>query len=264
MSEIVFDQVSLGYPLYNQRSMSLRNQLLRVGTGGVLAGEAGKVQWVQALEKVSFRLQPGDAIGLVGHNGAGKSTLLRAMAGIYSPSHGRIRVRGRVSTVFDIGAGMDPELSGYENIVRMLLMTGLKRSQAKQQLPFIEEFTDLGDFLALPVRTYSSGMTMRLMFAVATAVQPEILLVDEMFAAGDQAFQIKAQARIRHLVANSEIFVFASHDFMTISALCKRVMQMNHGQIEIVSLEEFDARLKGLENQQNEERRRQLAENTKL
>jgi ABC-type polysaccharide/polyol phosphate transport system ATPase subunit len=192
---------------------------------------------VTALDNVSFELASGDRVGLVGPNGAGKSTLLRTMAGIYAPAGGRVLRQGRVATVFEIGAGMDPELSGYENIIRMSLLMGMPERRARASIPEIEEFTELGDFLQLPVRTYSTGMAMRLMFAVATSMQPEILLVDEMFGTGDAAFQEKALARMQSLISSAEIFVFASHSPTLIRQFCRRVMHLEHGKLTETSLD---------------------------
>jgi len=231
MASLIFDNVTVAYPIYNAHSQSLRNQLVRFGTGGRIGGGAGTIVTVTALDNVSFNLRSGDAVGLIGHNGAGKSTLLRTMAGIYSACAGRIRRTGSVATVFELGAGMDPELSGYENIMRMLLLMGLSKARAKANLPAIEDFSELGDFLALPVRTYSSGMTMRLMFAVATSIRPEILLIDEMFGTGDASFQQKAETRMHDWIASSDIFVFASHDLGLVKRLCNRLFRLEHGSI---------------------------------
>ncbi|TKI04223.1 ABC transporter ATP-binding protein [Martelella alba] len=230
MAELVFNEVTIAYPIYNARSQSLRRQLVRMGSGGRIGGGGGVVT-VTALNRVSFTLRDGDAVGLIGHNGAGKSTLLRAMAGIYPPTSGNVARVGTVATVFELGAGMDAELSGYENILRMLLLLGHNLKQAKAKIPDIEDFSELGRFLDLPVRTYSSGMTMRLMFAVATSVRPEILLIDEMFGTGDESFQKKAQARMNDWIAGTDIFVFASHDHGLIKTLCNRVFRLEHGDI---------------------------------
>lgn len=211
--------------------MSLRNQLVRIGTGGVIAGEASNIVTVTALEQVSFSLKNGDSVGLIGHNGAGKSTLLRTMAGIYEPNSGTIIRKGNVATVFEIGAGMDLELTGYENIIRMGMLMGMSLLDAQAIIPDIEAFTELGNFLNLPVRTYSSGMTVRLMFAVATSINPSILLVDEMFGTGDAAFQQKAKKRMEALISNADIFVFASHDTNLIKSLCKRIFRIEHGKL---------------------------------
>ncbi|MHB9022148.1 MAG: ABC transporter ATP-binding protein [Halothiobacillus sp.] len=234
MARLIFEQVSIRYPIYNAHAQSLRHQFMRIATGGRIAAEAGRTVTVTALDEISFMLNSGDAIGLIGHNGAGKSTLLRTMAGIYTPDSGRIIREGRIATVLEIGSGMDPELSGYENVLRMGMLMGMPLKEIRSKIPEIEEFAELGDFLDLPVRTYSSGMTMRLMFAVATCNQPEILLVDEMFGTGDAGFQEKAKARLKQLIANAEIFVFASHDHAVMAELCDTVYELKHGKMNCV------------------------------
>ena len=236
MAKIVFDHVHLSYPVYGSHGMSLRSHLMRVATGGSIETDS-RTTVVTALKNVSFALHDGDSVGLIGHNGAGKSTMLRAMAGIYPPTKGRVIRQGKIATVFEIGAGLDHELSGYDNIVHLGMMMGLSYTDAKALTPDIEDFTELGDFLQLPIRTYSSGMTMRLMFAVATAVTPEILLLDEMFSTGDAGFKEKSQSRIHRIIDNAKIFVFASHDIKLIKNYCNRVFRLEHGHIEEVSLE---------------------------
>lgn len=232
MAHLKFENVTLQYPIYNAKSMSLRNQLVRIGTGGQLSKETTDIVTVTALNNVSFELHDGDAVGLVGHNGAGKTTLLRTMAGIYMPISGKITRDGRVTTVIELGAGLDTELSGYENIFRMGMLLGASRSDMDNAIPDIESFTELGDFLSMPVRTYSSGMMMRLMFAVGTAVRPEILLIDEMFGTGDAAFQEKAQNRMNELIETAKIFVFASHSPELIKKYCRRVFLLEHGVVK--------------------------------
>lgn len=231
MAEIQFKNVTLRYPIHNSHGMSLRNHLVKVATGGIIEDEAGKISFVTALKNVSFKLRDGDAIGLVGHNGSGKSTLLRCIAGIYPPESGSIIRKGKIATVFELGAGLEPELSGYENIISLGMMMGLSYQQSAILIPDIEEFTELGDFLQLPVRTYSSGMTMRLMFAVATAVTPEILLIDEMFSTGDLDFQEKSLARIKRLISSAKILVFSSHNPSLIKTYCNKIFELEHGSI---------------------------------
>ncbi len=236
MAILTFDKVTVQYPIYNSRSMSLRNQLVRISTGGRIESEAGHIQVVTALSDVSFALQDGDAVGLIGHNGAGKSTLLRTMAGVYYPISGKVVRQGRVATVLELGAGMDPELSGYENIIRMGILMGLSMTEIRGKTQDIESFTQLGDFLQLPVRTYSSGMATRLMFAVATSTQPDILLVDEVFGTGDAEFQVKAKERMEALIKSVGIFVFASHSHDLIRQYCNRFFRLEHGLLaEIAS-----------------------------
>lgn len=231
MALLKLENVTVQYPLYNSRSLSIRNQLIRLGTGGLIEAEAGQINLVTALKDVNLEFRDGDAVGLMGHNGAGKTTLLRTMAGIYTPAAGRVRCEGTLATVFEIGAGMDPELSGYDNIVRMGLMMGMSLREIRSKVPDIEEFTELGDFLQLPVRTYSSGMTIRLMFAVATSVQPEILLIDEMMGTGDASFQEKARARMCSLISASKIVVIASHSVALLREHCRRMFHLEHGRV---------------------------------
>lgn len=204
---------------------------MRVSTGGRIESEAGHIQIVTALKDVSFELKKGDAVGLVGHNGAGKSTMLRTMAGIYTPVAGEIIRQGSVATVLEMGAGMDPELTGYENIIRIAVLMGMSIAQIQKKTQEIEQFTQLGSFLNLPVRTYSAGMATRLMFAVATSTQPDILLVDEVFGTGDAEFQVKAKERMEALISSVGIFVFASHDTDLIRSYCNRFFRLEHGSV---------------------------------
>jgi lipopolysaccharide transport system ATP-binding protein len=241
-ASLAFDNVTIQYPIYNSRSMSLRNQLVRISTGGRIESEAGHVQLVTALKNATFNLKKGDAVGLVGPNGAGKSTMLRTMAGVYKPVVGSVQRQGRVATVFDLNTGMDPELSGYDNIVRVSMLLGLTRMQIEANIQEIEEFTQLGDFLSLPVRTYSSGMGMRLMFAVATSTKPDILLVDEMFGTGDAEFQVRAKERMEKLIRSVGIFVFASHMNTLVSQYCNRFFFLEHGAVREISRAEFEKR----------------------
>jgi ABC-type polysaccharide/polyol phosphate transport system ATPase subunit len=231
MARLEFDHVTVQYPVYDIRAKSLRSHLVRISTGGRIERESSGVQIVTALRDATFAFHDGDAVGLVGHNGAGKSTLLRTMAGVYQPACGSVVREGRIATVFELGAGMDSELSGYENIVRMSLLLGISQAEIRARKADIESFTQLGQFLNLPVRTYSSGMTTRLMFAVATSTQPDILLVDEVFGAGDAEFQEKAAQRMEALISSVRIFVFASHDMDTLKRYCRRFLRLEHGQV---------------------------------
>jgi len=239
MARLEFRKVTVQYPVYDVRAKSLRSQLARISTGGRIERAAG-VQIVTALHDVSFRLQEGDAVGLVGHNGAGKSTLLRTMAGVYQPAAGRVLREGRVATVFELGAGMDNELSGHENIQRMGLLLGLRQDEIRARMAEIEAFTQLGPFLRLPVRTYSSGMATRLMFAVATSTRPDILLVDEILGAGDAEFQARAAQRMEALIATVRIFVFASHDMDALKRYCRRFLRLEHGQLREIDVSELE------------------------
>jgi ABC-type polysaccharide/polyol phosphate transport system ATPase subunit len=231
MARIELENVTVDYPIYNARSMSLRNSLLAISTGGKLSMEARRIVHVKALDGVTLSLKDGDRIGLVGHNGSGKSTLLRTMAGVYAPAAGHIRIEGQLSTVFGLGAGLESELTGYENIVRMAMMLGASRQQAYGIIPDVEEFTELGNFLSVPVNAYSDGMRMRLSFGVATATHPEILLVDEVFGVGDAEFHKRAKRRMAEFIEKSRIFVLASHSDDIIKEFCNRTVQLEHGRI---------------------------------
>jgi ABC-type polysaccharide/polyol phosphate transport system ATPase subunit len=230
MASIIFDRVSLSYPVYGGHAMSLRSHMMRMATGGRIESDSHATV-VTALRDVSFNIKDGDAVGLVGHNGSGKSTMLRTMAGIYPPSKGSVLCQGKTTTVFEIGAGLDYELSGYDNIIHLGMMMGLSYKESLALTPDIEEFTELGDFLQLPIRTYSSGMIMRLMFAVATSMTPEVLLLDEMFSTGDAGFKEKSEVRISKIISEAKIFVFATHDLELIKKYCNRVFRLEHGNV---------------------------------
>jgi len=231
MASIKFDGVSLEYPLYGENNRSLKKSLINISTGGVFARNSKDNLVVTALNEVSFELRDGDSVGLIGHNGAGKTTLLRTMAGLYVPTSGSVKISGSVSTIIELGAGLDATLSGYDNIVRLGLLHGISLSDINKSMGEIEEFTELGNFLFSPVSTYSSGMLMRLMFAVSTIKMPDILIVDEMFSTGDSAFQIKAEKRMKNLIKQSKIFIFASHSRDLINQYCDRIFELNHGTL---------------------------------
>lgn len=230
MSLIEFNEVSIDYSVYDARSTSLRNKLVDISTGGILR-PSGQVVTVRALDNVSFTVNPGDAVGLIGHNGAGKTTLLRTMAGVYPPASGFVTVKGDVSTIIEVGAGIEPELTGYVNIIRMGLLSGISRDLLENLIPEIESFSQLGGFLNLPVRTYSTGMVMRLMFAVSTCVERDILLLDEMFSTGDAEFQSRASERMSELINKADIFVFASHSKELIESMCNRFFVLEKGKV---------------------------------
>lgn len=204
-------------------------------TGGRIAAASRNVTVVQALKDVSLEIHPGDRVGLMGHNGAGKTSLLRLLAGIYEPTAGQIRIRGRVSSFLNLGLGMDHEATGAENIQLGGLMFGLRFDEIRKLAPSIGAFSGLGDFLDMPVRTYSSGMMMRLVFSIVTSVHAEILLMDEWLSVGDADFVVHAEGRLRKLVDSTSILVLASHSEKVIEDLCNVVIRLEHG--EVVSME---------------------------
>ena len=201
--------------------------------GGTIGRNESNVVVIEALRDITMSLELGDRVGLVGHNGAGKSTLLRLLSGIYEPTRGVATVTGRVAPVFDLGVGMDPEISGFENIIIRGLFLGQTRKQMLAKVDEIAEFTELGDYLSMPLRTYSTGMRVRLAMGVVTSIDPEILLLDEGIGAVDAEFLKKAQTRLQGLVERSGILVFASHSNEFLARLCKTAMWIDHGTVQM-------------------------------
>ncbi len=233
MASITLENVSVSFPVYSASTRSLKNRLIQSATGGQIRADATsqRISVVQALQDINLSLQSGDRIGLVGHNGAGKTTLLRVLGGIYEPNSGRVAVQGSTVPLFDISLGMDQESTGYENIILRGLFLGLTRQQIKARMDEIADFTELGDFLSLPIRTYSAGMQMRLAFAVSTSVVPDILLLDEGIGAGDAAFLNKARERLQRFTERVSIIVLSSHSDELISNMCSKAVLMEHGRI---------------------------------
>ncbi|AKE40319.1 O-antigen export system ATP-binding protein [Corynebacterium kutscheri] len=219
------------FPIFDAKSRSMKKAFLGAA-GGAIGRNQNNTVVVEALRDINLHLREGDRVGLVGHNGAGKSTLLRLLSGIYEPTRGSAHVRGRVAPVFDLGVGMDPEISGYENIIIRGLFLGQTRKQMKQKMDEIAEFSELGEYLSMPLRTYSTGMRIRLALGVVTSIEPEILLLDEGIGAVDAAFMNKARKRLEELVARSGILVFASHSNDFLAQLCDTALWIDHGQIK--------------------------------
>jgi len=229
-AELAADHVFLDFPLYHNNARSLKKTVFKSVTGRM--GEDSKSRVVvQALRDISFRLRPGDRLGLVGGNGAGKTTLLRALAGIYEPVRGEVRVSGTLNALLDPNLGMNPELSGRENIMLRGLYSGLSPAAIKRLADDVAEFADLGDFLDLPVRIFSSGMVVRLGFALATAIRPQVLLMDEWFLAGDANFMEKARMRLEDMVRGAEILVLSTHMPSVVMDWCNRVIWLDQGSI---------------------------------
>lgn len=231
MAHIELEDVNLDYPIYSHSSRKLTTQLINVATGGkVDHSETGRVT-VRALEGLNISLRDGDRVGLIGHNGSGKSTLLRLLGGIYHPTAGRISRSGVVGSLLDISIGMSADATGRENIYLRGALQGLSRRQIDALVPGIIEFSELGDFIELPMRTYSSGMLLRLAFSVSTVLSPDILLMDEWLAVGDENFQSKAQERLHEVVSRTSILVIASHSASLIERQCNRVLYLEHGKL---------------------------------
>jgi len=233
MAKIEFNNVSVDFPIYNANSRSLKNSLIKVATGGQLkTDQQGNVK-VRALEGLNFTLEDKDRVGIVGHNGAGKSTLLRLLSGVYFPSGGTVKVDGEVGSLIDISLGIDHEATGRENIYIRGSLLGLSKAVINQNIDEIIKFSELGGFADMPVRTYSSGMHLRLAFAVSTIVHPEILLMDEWLSVGDEGFKEKAKRRLNDLVHQTNILVIATHSKEQLLQTCNRAIWLEHGRIRM-------------------------------
>lgn len=227
MPGINVENVSLTFTVRQNKKVSLKEYVVK----GMFRRSFNPGVTIHALSDVSFSGHEGERIGIIGHNGAGKSTLLKLLAGIYPPSHGNVAVQGSICSLFDIALGFEPDATGWENIVFRSYLQGETPAKVNAKMDGIGAFTELGEFLNMPVRNYSAGMMMRLAFAIATAAEPEILLIDEVLAVGDMAFQIKAKARMRELMASSRLMVIVAHDLLTLRETCTRVIWMTHGKI---------------------------------
>jgi ABC-type polysaccharide/polyol phosphate transport system ATPase subunit len=209
---------------------SIKKQALKFATGGLIANHDGATI-VKALRDVSFELSSGDRLAIIGHNGAGKSTLLRVLAGIYPPTSGSLTVKGRVVSTLNISVGLELEATGYENIVMRGILFGLSRAEIESRVPEIADFTELGDYLNMPVRVYSSGMMMRLAFGVLTSLSVDILLMDEVIGTGDLEFIKKAQQRLSDFMDRAQILVLASHNDDIVKRLCNKAIMLSKGQM---------------------------------
>lgn len=232
MAEIFVEDLTLTYPLLGSGVRKKIKSPWTSGAGPVERDKEDKSRGVLALKNISLHLQDGDRLGIVGPNGAGKSTLLRVLAGIYEPNIGHVSVDGEIATLFNIGLGLQAEATGYRNILLSGLISGKTRQEIMARLPEIEEFSELGEYLKLPVRTYSNGMAMRLKFAAATTFQPNILLMDEWLGAGDKKFTLKARQRMQEIVSSAGILVLASHRQRLIQNECNKILWLDSGEMK--------------------------------
>lgn len=229
MARILLNDVSLTFQVRQHRRLTLKEFLVRQ----MFRRSVNPVIKVEALKQVSLDLHDGQRIGIIGHNGSGKSTLLKLMAGIYAPTHGRRLVQGRISSLFDIALGFEPDASGWENMFFRGYLQGETPTAVRTKLQQIAEFSELGEFLNMPVRYYSAGMSVRLAFSIATAIDPEILLVDEVLSVGDLAFQVKAKQRMREMMQQAHLIVMVSHDLNSLASLCEQGLWLDHGQVRL-------------------------------
>lgn len=245
MLSIVAKDLGIEFPIYDGYRRSLRHALglgriasgldrlksARLGVGGDIdKGQNGKTV-IKALDGISFEIHEGDRVGLLGHNGSGKTTLLRALAGIYEPITGALDIEGHVTPLFDLQLGMDPDATGLENIWMRGRMLDFSRREIEEHLDDIADFTELGNYLFMPIRSYSLGMLVRLAFGISTALTPEILILDEMIGAGDASFVDRAKARLHKFIERAGILVVASHNSEMLREWCNKAMLLEHGRL---------------------------------
>lgn len=227
MSSIHVENLSIKFRIYHDRSPSLKEYFANLFRQSVQAAHSDF--W--AVKEVSFEINAGDRVGIIGHNGAGKSTLLKALCRVYESTDGRISIDGRIAPLLEIGAGFHPEFTGRENIYLNGAILGYTRQQLKEIEDEVIAFAELEEFIDTPVKYYSTGMYMRLAFSLATAMHPDILVLDEIFAGGDAAFMVKAKARMHALIDKANIMIMVSHDHVLIKSLCNRVIWLDHGRL---------------------------------
>lgn len=229
MAYIRLEHATLDIPIYDVQGRSLKKRLAALKNRGEAANRQSDTIIHRAINDLTLSIGPGDRIGLVGHNGAGKSTLLRIMAGIYPPTAGIVETEGKSVPLLDISLGMDENSTGRQNLRLRGLLLGMSDEEINEKQDEITAFSELGDFMDLPIRTYSTGMKVRLGFAISTAVDAQILLLDEVMGVGDASFREKANRRLAELHERSEIVVLALHDNFTIRKTCDKALWMDKG-----------------------------------
>lgn len=227
MSKIIVKNLSIKFRVYHDRSPSLKDFF----AGMLKRRRQSSYSDFLAVNNVSFEIKSGDRVGIVGHNGAGKSTLLKALCRVYESDQGLICVDGRIAPLLEIGAGFHPEFTGRENIYLNGAILGYSQEQLSNIEPEVIAFAELEEFIDTPVKYYSTGMYMRLAFSLATAMHPEILVLDEIFAGGDAAFMSKAKKRMYEMIDKANIMIMVSHDHMLVRSLCNRVLWLDHGKL---------------------------------
>lgn len=230
MARIELENVNLTFRIRQERGIRLKDFILK----GLFLSSRNPIMEVRALQDINLCIEQGERIAFIGHNGAGKSTMLKMLAGIYHPSSGRRIVEGRISSLFDIALGFEPEANGWENIAYRSYLQGETPASVRAKKLEIAEFSELGDFMNMPVRYYSAGMMVRLAFSIATAIEPEILLVDEVLSVGDLAFQHKARERMRQMMAKAHLLIVVSHDLDSLPQICDRAVWLDHGRIRMM------------------------------
>ena len=230
-ASIIAHDLTVEFPILENSHRSLKKAVLNLTTGGKIGRDAGQHITVTALDSLNFEFNQGDRIGLVGHNGSGKTTLLRVLSGIYAPTRGDLKVHGKIASLLDVSMGLDPDATGFENIYLRGILEALRPKVIRDKIEEIADFSELGEYLNLPVRTYSSGMMLRLAFAISTSVEADILIMDEWLSVGDADFSAKAAIRLESLVDRASILILASHSPELVARLCNRQIQLEHGKM---------------------------------
>jgi ABC-type polysaccharide/polyol phosphate transport system ATPase subunit len=227
MAKIELENLSLTFRVRHHRRITLKEFLVT----RMYRGSVNPIIEVRALQDISLQFRKGERVGILGHNGAGKSTLLKVLAGVYPPTAGKRIVEGRISSLFDIALGFESDATGWENIRYRSYLQGESPRTIKAKMQPIADFSELKEFLDMPVRYYSAGMMVRLAFSIATTMEPEILLVDEVLSVGDMAFQAKARQRMREMMDKAQLIVVVSHDLSSLEKLCDRAVWLDHGRV---------------------------------
>lgn len=233
MSFISLKNVTVDIPIYNSQSRSLKKTFMGLASGGRIGLSEKGFSIVRSLSNISLQIEDGERVGLLGTNGAGKSTLLRVLGGAYIPTNGEAIIRGKIGSLIDVSLGIDSESTGIENIYLRAALLQIPKKIVDEHIDSIIAFTELGEFINMPVRTYSSGMHMRLAFAVSTMIRPDILLMDEWLSVGDLNFQKKAEERLNELIKRASILVIASHSRQLIEKCCTRAIWLENGNIKM-------------------------------
>ncbi|EJL25378.1 ABC-type polysaccharide/polyol phosphate transport system, ATPase component [Caulobacter sp. AP07] len=241
MTYVRVSGLSIRFPVYAVDHRSLKKHIVGATVGGKVMAASSGPPIISALRGVSLSLEPGDRLGLIGHNGSGKTTLLRALAGAYAPDEGKLEVRGRIASLLDLSLGVDPSATGLENIRLRAMIAGLTKRQVDERMDEIAEFSGLGPYLAMPLKTYSAGMQARLAFSVATSVEADVVLMDEWISVGDASFREASHKRLTNMVDAASILVIASHDVNTIRSYCTKVMRLEAGRASpVVDINQLD------------------------
>lgn len=235
-TSIELRNVGVDFPVFNASALSLKNRMLSAVTGGAIDRKYDGSVIVKGLQNINLSIKAGERVGLIGHNGAGKTTLLRVLSGIYAPTEGEAIINGECVSLINISLGIDPEATGRENIKLRSAMIGFTPKETKERMEEIIDFSGLGDFIDMPFRTYSSGMQLRLAFAVSTSIRPQILVLDEWLSTGDEEFRHRAEKRMEEVVDSTDILILASHSRALLEENCNRVIWLEHGKVKMDGL----------------------------